>query len=108
VSRFHSKQHGETGRADGEPSGGGWEIAMSPEQRQPLQDTVLRHVREKVPVTVFLANGIRLQGTVTAFDSYSVLLSRDRQSQLVYKHAISTILPSEPVQTGASDEPQTL
>jgi host factor-I protein len=80
-----------------------------PDLTQALQGTVLRHVREhKVPVTVFLTNGVRLQGTVTAFDSYSVLLSRDRQSQLVYKHAISTILPSEPVQTGASDEPQTL
>ena len=58
----------------------------------------------KVPVAVFLANGIRLQGTVTAFDSYSVLLVRDRQAQLVYKHAISTILPSEPVRAGWSDE----
>ena len=80
---------------------------MSPEQRQPLQDTFLRHVREhKVPVTVFLANGIRLQGTVTAFDTYSLLLSRDRQAQVVYKHAISTILPSEPVRTGRTDEPE--
>jgi host factor-I protein len=79
---------------------------MSPEQRQPLQDTVLRHLREhKVPVTVFLTNGVRLQGTETAFDSYSVLLVRDRQAQLVYKHAIATILPSEPVRVGQSDEP---
>ena len=78
---------------------------MVQERPQPLQDTVLRHVREhKVPVTVFLANGIRLQGTVTAFDSYSVLLSRDRQAQLIYKHAIATILPSEPVRAGWSDE----
>ena len=78
---------------------------MARERPQPLQDTVLRHVREhKVPVTVFLSNGIRLQGTVTAFDSYSVLLSRDRQAQLVYKHAISTIMPSEPVRAGWSDE----
>ena len=80
---------------------------MAQERPQPLQDTFLRHVREhKVPVTVFLANGIRLQGTVTAFDSYSVLLSRDRLSQLVYKHAISTIMPSEPVRTGQSGEPE--
>ena len=78
---------------------------MAQERPQPLQDTVLRHVREhKVPVTIFLANGIRLQGTVTAFDAYSVLLSRDRLSQLVYKHAISTIMPSEPVRAGWSDE----
>jgi len=59
-------------------------MAMSPEQRQPLQDTVLRHLREhKVPVTVFLTNGVRLQGHVGAFDVYSVLLVRDRQAQVV-------------------------
>jgi len=82
---------------------------MSPEQRQPLQDTFLRHVREhKVPVTVFLTNGVRLQGHVGAFDVYAVLLVRDRQAQLVYKHAISTILPSEPVRTGTTASPQTL
>jgi host factor-I protein len=62
-----------------------------------LQDTFLDHVRKHdVPVTVFLANGIRLQGTVAGFDSYVLLLVRDRQSQLIYKHAISTIVPSEP------------
>ena len=78
---------------------------MVQERPQPLQDTVLRHVREhKVPVTVYLANGIRLQGHVGAFDVYSVLLVRDRQAQLVYKHAISAILPSEPVRAGWSDE----
>ena len=78
---------------------------MVQERPQPLQDTFLRHVREhKVPVTVFLANGIRLQGTVTAFDSYSVLLNRDRHAQVVYKHAIATIMPSEPVRAGWSDE----
>jgi host factor-I protein len=80
---------------------------IMPDLTQALQDTFLRHVREhKVPVTVFLANGIRLQGTVTAFDTYSVLLVRDRQAQVVYKHAISTILPSEPVRTGRTDEPE--
>ena len=78
---------------------------MAQEHPQPLQDTFLRHVREhKVPVTVFLTNGIRLQGHVGAFDAYSVLLVRDRQAQVVYKHAISTILPSEPVRAGWSDE----
>src|SRR3954453_14350667 len=61
-----------------------------------LQDTFLDHVRKHdVPVTVFLANGIRLQGTVAGFDSYSLLLVRDRHSQLIYKHAISTIVPSD-------------
>jgi len=104
VSRFRCGRPGEARRADGTPSGGG-EIAMSPEQRQPLQDTFLRHLREhKVPVTVFLTNGVRLQGHVGAFDVYSVLLVRDRQAQLVYKHAIATILPSEPVGSETSDQ----
>ena len=61
-----------------------------------------------MPVTVFLTNGIRLQGHVGAFDVYAILLVRDRQSQLVYKHAIATILPSEPVRAGWSDEPESL
>jgi host factor-I protein len=59
-----------------------------------LQDTFLEHVRKHdVPVTVFLANGIRLQGTVAGFDSYALLLVRDRHSQLIYKHAISPSCP---------------
>ena len=70
--------------------------------RTPSWSTCAKH---KVPVTIFLANGIRLQGYVTGFDSYSVLLGRDRQAQLIYKHAISTILPGEPVRIGQSDEP---
>ena len=70
-----------------------------------LTEPFLEHVRQhKVPVTVFLANGVRLQGYVTGFDSYSVLLGRDRQIQLVYKHAISTIMPDEPARTGQSDK----
>jgi host factor-I protein len=78
---------------------------MAQDHPQPLQDTVLRHLREhKVPVTVFLTNGVRLQGHVGAFDAYSVLLVRDRQAQVVYKHAISTIMPGEPVRMGRSDE----
>ena len=79
---------------------------MAGEHPQALQDTFLDHVRKhKVPVTIFLVSGIRLQGYVTRFDSYSVLLGRDRQAQLIYKHAISTILPGEQVQIGQSDEP---
>ena len=82
---------------------------MAQERPQPLQDTFLRHVREhKVPVTVFLTDGVRLQGHVGAFDVYSVLLVRDQQAQVVYKHAISTILPSEPARTGRTDEPPAL
>ena len=67
--------------------------------RQNLQDAFLNHVRKtKVPVTVFLINGVKLQGIVTWFDNFSVLLRRDGHTQLVYKHAISTIMPSAPVQ----------
>ena len=78
---------------------------MSPDRPQALQDTFLGHLRKhEVPVTIFLTNGVRLQGTVTAFDSYSVLLVRDRQEQLVYKHAISTIMPGEPVRVEQPDQ----
>ena len=65
-----------------------------------LQDTFLDHMRKHdVPVTVFLTSGIRLQGTVAGFDSYALLLVRNQHSQLIYKHAISTIVPSEPDRT---------
>jgi host factor-I protein len=63
-----------------------------------LQDQFLNHLRrEKTPVTMFLVKGVKLQGIVTWFDNFSILLRRDGQSQLVYKHAISTIMPSQPV-----------
>ena len=73
---------------------------MSPEkQNQNVQDVFLNYIRKhKTPVTVFLVNGVKLQGIVTWFDIFSVLLRRDGHPQLVYKHAISTIMPSEPVQ----------
>jgi len=78
---------------------------MSIGRPEALQNTFLEHLRQhEVPVTVFLANGIRLQGLVTGFDSFSVLLGRDRETQLVYKHAISTIMPGEPVRVEQSDE----
>ena len=82
---------------------------MATQHPHALQDTFLEHVRKHdVPVTVFLASGIRLQGTVAGFDSYSVLLSRNGQSQVVYKPAISTIVPSEPDRMAqASDRPET-
>ena len=65
------------------------------ERAQSLQDTFLNHVRRnKTPLTIFLINGVKLQGIVTWFDNFSVLLRRDGQSQLIYKHAISTIMPS--------------
>ena len=68
------------------------------DKKQSLQDIFLNHVRkERVPVTIFLVNGVKLQGNVTWFDNFCVLLRRDSQSQLVYKHAISTVMPSQPV-----------
>ncbi|MFZ5929935.1 MAG: RNA chaperone Hfq [Pseudomonadota bacterium] len=71
---------------------------MSSEKSQNLQDVFLNAVRKsKTPLTIFLVNGVKLQGIVTWFDNFCVLLRRDSQSQLVYKHAISTIMPSVPV-----------
>lgn len=69
------------------------------DKSQNVQDVFLNSIRKnKNPVTVFLVNGVKLQGVVTWFDNFSVLLRRDSHSQLVYKHAISTIMPSQPVQ----------
>ena len=71
---------------------------MAQEKQQNLQDTFLNHLRKtKVPVTVFLVNGVKLQGIITWFDNFSMLLRRDGVSQLVYKHAISTIMPGGPI-----------
>jgi host factor-I protein len=71
---------------------------MSTEKTQNLQDVFLNHVRkQKTPVTVFLVNGVKLQGIITWFDNFCVLLRRDGHSQLVYKHAISTVMPVTPV-----------
>src|SRR5204863_2702666 len=64
-----------------------------------LQDVFLNTVRKtKTPVTMFLVNGVKLQGVITWFDNFSVLLRRDGHTQLVYKHAISTVMPGSPVQ----------
>ena len=75
------------------------------ERSQNLQDTFLNHVRKtKISVTVFLVNGVKLQGVVTWFDNFCLLLRRDGHSQLVYKHAISTIMPSQPLQMFETDD----
>src|SRR5262245_53065470 len=72
---------------------------MAADRSQNLQDTFLNHVRKnKTPLTIFLVNGVKLQGVVTWFDNFCVLLRRDGHSQLVYKHAISTIMPGHPIQ----------
>jgi host factor-I protein len=84
-----------------------WDTAMSADRAQNLQDTFLNHVRKsKIPLTIFLVNGVKLQGVVTWFDNFCVLLRRDGHSQLVYKHAISTIMPGHPIQLfEGGDEP---
>jgi len=65
-----------------------------------LQDMFLNSLRRsKTPVTMFLVKGVKLQGIITWFDNFSVLLRRDGQAQLIYKHAISTIMPGHPVDT---------
>jgi len=71
---------------------------MSSEKSQNVQDVFLNFIRKnKTPVTIFLVNGVKLQGIVTWFDNFSVLLRRDGHTQLVYKHAISTVMPSTPI-----------
>ena len=78
---------------------------MAAEKSQNVQDVFLNHIRKnKTPVTVFLVNGVKLQGIVTWFDNFSVLLRRDGHTQLVYKHAISTVMPSVPVQLFEPDK----
>ena len=78
---------------------------MASECPQNVQDVFLNHVRKnKTPVTVFLMNGVKLQGVISWFDNFCVLLRRDAHSQLVYKHAISTIMPSTPVQLFEPDK----
>ena len=75
------------------------------EKAQNIQDVFLNYVRKnKVAVTVFLVNGVKLQGNISWFDNFCILLRRDSQSQLVYKHAISTVMPSDPIQLFGSSE----
>jgi len=69
-----------------------------PDKPQNVQDVFLNKIRkEKMSVTVFLVNGVKLQGVVTWFDNFSLLLRRETHVQLVYKHAISTIMPGGPL-----------
>ena len=78
---------------------------MSSEKSQNVQDVFLNYIRKnKTPVTIFLVNGVKLQGIVTWFDNFSVLLRRDGHTQLVYKHAISTVMHSVPIQLFEPDK----
>lgn len=75
------------------------------EKQNNLQDVFLNQLRKtKAPVTLFLVNGVKLQGIVTWFDNFSVLLRRENHSQLVYKHAISTVMPVNPIQLFEGEE----
>ena len=65
-----------------------------------LQEAILKEVRrEKVPVTLFLMNGFQLRGIITGYDSFVVVLVSDGKQQMIYKHAISTLVPAQPVRT---------
>ena len=68
------------------------------ERPQNIQDVFLNKLRKnKIPVTIFLSNGVKLQGNISGFDNFSVLLRRGPQVQLVYKHTIATVVPAGPV-----------
>lgn len=66
------------------------------EKTQNVQDVLLNALRKsKTPVTIYLANGVKLQGAITGFDNFSVVLRRGPQMQLIYKHAMATVVPAE-------------
>lgn len=80
-------------------------MAEKSEKNQNIQDVFLNKIRkDKHTVTVFLVNGVKLQGVVTWFDNFSLLLRRESHVQLVYKHAISTIMPTGPLTLYESGE----
>jgi len=92
------------------PSQAPAEIVMAKEgeggnsRRPALQDLFLNAaLREQEPMTIFLVNGVMLQGAVAGFDQFSLVLERGGQVQLVYKHAISTMQPGQPLDLGSSD-----
>lgn len=70
-----------------------------------LQDVFLNQARkEKIAVTIYLTNGFQFRGVVKGFDSFTVVLDCDGKQNLVYKHAVSTIIPSKPISILSSDE----
>jgi host factor-I protein len=78
---------------------------MSSDKNGNLQEVFLNHLRKnKTPVTLFLVNGVKLQGIITWFDTFSILLRRDAHSQLVYKSAISTVMPLNPIRLHGEDD----
>ena len=80
---------------------------MANDKSQNIQDVFLNTLRKKkVPVTVFLASGVKLQGNITGFDNFCLTLRRGPQMQLVYKHAIATVVPAGPVTFYEGDDSQ--
>lgn len=78
---------------------------MASDRPQGIQDQFLNYIRKnKSSVTVFLMNGVKLQGIITSFDNFCVTLRRDGHEQLVYKHAISTVMPTQPIRLFTPDE----
>ena len=74
------------------------------QKTQNLQDTFLNRLRrDKTPVTVFLMNGFQLHGIIRAYDGFTVVLDSDGKQQLIYKHAISTVIPPRPVELTEED-----
>lgn len=74
------------------------------QKTQNLQETFLNQLRrDKVSVTMFLMNGFQLHGTVKSFDGFTVVMDSDGKQQLIYKHAISTIVPPRPIELDETD-----
>lgn len=72
-----------------------------------LQDIYLRQARkERVPVVIYLVNGVQLRGTISGFDNFTILLESDGKHDMIYKHAVSTISPQRPVQIAWSEQNQ--
>ena len=70
-----------------------------------MQDVFLNNCRkDKRPITVYLVNGVKLQGSITGFDNFSIVLKRNQHSQLVYKHSIATVVPSAPIDMTSDDD----
>ena len=68
-----------------------------------LQEAILKEVRrDKIPVTLFLMNGLQLRGTITGYDNFVVVLVSDGKQQMIYKHAISTLAPSKPIKAAVT------
>jgi host factor-I protein len=74
---------------------------MDPKPAQNIQDTFLNTVRkDKSPITIYLVSGVKLTGKIRSFDKYSVLLENNAQEQLIFKHAISTVVSGRPMGFG--------